>query len=181
MYFKLLGWVFAETGEKAPEFNQLFQALGVNICVQSLHVGLVTVGNTESRRHELIQFISKVIETRQLARHDALRLRGRLQFAAGQVFGRIANKRFLELGRPRELKMAAEKPWFIQTDACYDSSEDGVMAGIGAVLFNPAGDPVKFFSHRLSPNVVKKLNPCSKKTAIYECEFFPLLLILFVG
>ena len=209
MYFKLLGWVFAETGEKAPEFNQLFQALGVNICVQSLHVGLVTVGNIESRRRELIEFISKVIESRQLAKHDALRLRGRLQFAAGQVFGRIAkwalaavsfhaynssssslsdetlfslqlHKRFLELGRPRELKMAAEKPWFIQTDACYDSFEDGIMAGIGAVLFNPAGEPVKFFSHRLSPTVVKKLNPCSKKTAIYECEFFSLFCSFFL-
>ena len=33
IYFKLLGWAFAETGEKAPEFSQLFQALGVDICV----------------------------------------------------------------------------------------------------------------------------------------------------
>jgi hypothetical protein len=61
MYFKLLGWAYAETGEKAPEFSQLFQALGVNICVQSLHVGLVTVGNTDSRRRELIEFIAKLI------------------------------------------------------------------------------------------------------------------------
>ena len=76
--------------------------------------------------------------------------------------------------------MAAEKPWFIQTDACYDSFEDGIMAGIGAVLFNPAGEPVKFFSHRLSPTVVKKLNPCSKKTAIYECEFFSLFCSFFL-
>ena len=61
MYFKLLGWAFAETGEKAPEFSQLFQALGVSICAPSLHVGLVTVGNTASRRRELIEFIAKVI------------------------------------------------------------------------------------------------------------------------
>ena len=203
MYFKLLGWAFAETGEKAPEFSQLFQALGVSICVQSLHVGLVTVGNTDNRRRELIEFITKVIEKKQLVRHEALRLRGRLQFASGQVFGRIAkcalaavswhaynsngsslseetafslslHRRFLELGKPRELRAAAEKPWFIQTDACYDSMEDEVMAGIGAVLFNPTGQPVKFFSHRLTPSVVKCLNPSSRKTAIYECEFFSL-------
>ena len=211
MYFKLLGCAFAETGEKAPEFSQLFQALGVNICVQSLHVGLVTVGNTDSRRRELIEFIAKVIEKKQLARHDALRLRGRLQCAAGQVFGRIAkcalaavswhaynssgsslseetafslllHKRFLELGKPRELRTAAEKPWFIQTDACYDSMEDGIMAGIGAVLFNPADEPAKFFSHRLTPSVVVVLwirHP--KRRPFMTVNFSPSLLHSFCG
>ena len=45
---------------------------------------------------------------------------------------------------------------------------------IGAVLFNPAGEPAKFFSHRLTPSVVACLNPSSKKTAIYDSEFFSL-------
>lgn len=207
MCFKLLGWVFAETGDKAPEFSQLFQALGVNICVRSLHVGLVTVGNTDNRRFELIEFLDEVIQTKQLVKHDALRLRGRLQFAAGQAFGRIAkcalatvsshaynaagsllseqttfslllHKRFLELGKPRELRAAAERPWFVQTDACYNDLQDGVMAGIGAVLFDPSGKLVRFFSHRLSDAIVRKLNPSGKTTAIYECEFFSLFCAL---
>ena len=50
MVFKLVGWQFAETGDKAPSFSVLFNALGVCINVSQLHNGLVMVGNTESRR-----------------------------------------------------------------------------------------------------------------------------------
>ena len=36
MYFKLLGWAFSESGDKAPPFSAMFQALGVNIDVSTL-------------------------------------------------------------------------------------------------------------------------------------------------
>ena len=90
MVFKLVGWQFAETGDKAPSFSELFSALGVCINVSKLHNGLVTVGNTESRRQELIGVLDELLRTKKLQRADALRLRGRLQLAAGHVFGRIA-------------------------------------------------------------------------------------------
>ena len=41
MCFKLLGWAFAETGEKAPDFAAVFHALGVSGSVRELHLGLV--------------------------------------------------------------------------------------------------------------------------------------------
>ena len=50
MCFKLLGWAFAETGEKAPDFSSVFHALGVSVAVKELHTGLVQIGNTDSRR-----------------------------------------------------------------------------------------------------------------------------------
>ena len=36
------------------------------------------------------------------------------------------------------------EPWFIQTDACYDADGSSITAGVGAVLFNPAGKPVYY-------------------------------------
>ena len=203
MFFKLVGWQFAEVGEKAPEFAELFSALGVSINVSQFHRGLVMVGNTESRRKELVELLEALIETQVLHKAEALRLRGRLQFAAGNVFGRIARaslavitqhayhshsprldqKAILALtlhrsllldGRPRELKPARGRPWFVQTDACYEPDGDSVFAGIGAVLFNENGRPVRFFSQRLDADLLQQMNPEARKTAIYECEFFAL-------
>jgi hypothetical protein len=51
---------------------------------------------------------------------------------------------------------------------------DGVFAGIGAVLFNPSGKPVKYFSQKLTMEMIAKLNPETRKTAVYKCEFFGL-------
>lgn len=90
MYFKLLGWAFAESGDKAPPFASAFQAFGVNITVSALHSGLVAIGNTDSRRQELIEFLGMVIQRGHMSKQEALRLRGRLQFTSGNVIGRIA-------------------------------------------------------------------------------------------
>ena len=84
------------------------------------------------------------------------------------------HKRFLELGRPRELRPNCDVSWYIQTDACYEPEDSGVFAGIGGVLFTPDGRPVQFFSQRLSQQMIANLNPGNRKTAIYECEFFAL-------
>lgn len=66
MFFKLVGWAFAAEGPKAPEFSELFNALGVTINVSRLHEGLVTLGNTESRRAELIKSLCEILACKKL-------------------------------------------------------------------------------------------------------------------
>ena len=144
MFFRLLGWLFASSGDKAPSFSEIFQALGVSINISLLHQGFETIGNTESRRKELVSFLEQVLKQQKLTRVDALRLRGRLQFAAGNVFGRIAKsalsiviahayhpclrhltvlrrrpsrcKHLLLEGKPRKLRPSAGEVWY--TDGC---------------------------------------------------------------
>ena len=84
LVFELLGWEFAGSGPKAPEFSNLFLSLGVQLEVSKLSKGLVLVSNTDGGRFRAILAVGK------LPKRDALRLTGRLQFAAGQVFGCIA-------------------------------------------------------------------------------------------
>ena len=177
MVLKMLGWIFAETGDKAPDFSEMFQALGVCVSVKSMGTGLVTIGSTDSRRQELIKTIEETLMSNKLTKADALKLRGRLQFASGNVFGRIAksalaavtthayhgtstsreentrlaltlHKHLLEQGRPRELHFKCCESWCVQTDACYEPQDDGIFAGIGAVPFAPDGRPTRFFSER---------------------------------
>ena len=202
MCFKLLGWAFAETGDKAPDFSSVFHALGVSVAVKELHTGLVQIGNTDSRRQELVSSIQGILDSGRLTTQDALRLRGRLQFSAGNLFGSIAksslaavsnhayssnssavgedlrlaltlHKHLLLEGAPRMIRTASSVPWFIQTDACYEMQSGDVVAGIGAVLFDQNGKAVRFFSHKISDAVVEFLNPgLARKTTIFECEFF---------
>ncbi len=80
-----LGWRFAESGEKAPPFGELVNALGVSIDVTSMGSGKIQIDNTASRKAEISSVISAVIEGGCLPRAEALRLRGRLQFASGQL------------------------------------------------------------------------------------------------
>lgn len=108
MFFKWLGWLFAESGDKAPDFRQVFQALGVSIHVSSMGPGLVIVGNTENRREELINFLTEVLQPKKLLKSEALRLRGRLHFASGNIFG---------LGRTVKSALAG-----VTTHAQYSSS-----------------------------------------------------------
>lgn len=89
----------------------------------------------------MIQQLSAVLEAGKLSQLDALRLRGRLQFAAGNLFGRIAKaalavgtlhayharstvdekstlslqlyKKLLTISKPRELKAATGVCWYI--------------------------------------------------------------------
>eukprot|EP00435_Cladocopium_sp_Y103_P003229 s2398_g1.t1 len=165
---RLLGGRFAEDGAKAPPFGPVVTALGVTVDVSQLHRGLLTVDSTEARAAELGSAISKVLEEKRLPRLEALRLRGRMQFAASQIFGRVARRclgvitqhaysaegaslsdaavtslrLFLSLLTsrvPREISNDCNKTWFLFTDASYDPSHDTPVAGLGAVLIDEHG------------------------------------------
>ena len=90
LLFDLLGWQFARDGEKALPFGKNFgETLGIQIDLSSFHRGFVEFSNTEKRQLELCQLIDSILASRTLSSADALKLRGRLQFADGQLFGRI--------------------------------------------------------------------------------------------
>ena len=46
------------------------------------------------------------------------------------------------------------------------------------MLVSPQGAPVSFFSFELKGNDLRYLNPAGKKTAIFQCEFFAVLVAL---
>ena len=174
-FFHLFGWPFAETGSKAVDFDAMCKELGVTIDVSLMHQGRVLVDNTEARKRELGELIDKIVSTKKLSSADALKLRGRMQFTAGQLFGRVAKtclaratnhayrssssdvseslvsslvlfKRFLLAQRPRVVTAAMLQTWVVFTDASFEhDSEDIDTAGFGGVLVSPQGTPVSFF------------------------------------
>ena len=129
---------------------------------------------------------------------DALRLRGRQQFAAGQFAGCLARKSpdvvtkhassmcgadlddptvtalklrrtFISLSSPRPLDVSKSGVWFVFTDACFDPE---TFSGVGAVIVDSNGKLQHFFSQDIRDELLKMINVTSRKTAILELEFF---------
>ena len=203
--FRLLGWKFAEGGTKAPPFDKTFSALGVDIDVSNMSNGQVKIDNTASRKKDLCETIETCLKANKLSRHDALKLRGRMQFTAGQVYGRVAktclghvtmhaystkgamldsstakalalyNQMLMNQG-PRCLSCWSSDTWYFFTDASFEMENDVVTSGHGGVLVSPTGKPVRFFSGNLSKDHVALLNPKGLKTIIFECEFLAVLI-----
>ena len=206
--FRLTGWKFADKGDKARDFARQFSALGISIVLFEFCTGSVSFDNTSSRKADIVSSLDQIVADRKLDRMSALKLRGRLQFAAGQVFGRVAKKSLavvtshayssvdhnlseiaaqalclqrdlLTCGLPREVTSGHSFPcWFVFTDASFEPQDGNPYSGIGAVLVDSNGKYQEFFALELSQSVLQRMNPKGEKTNIFECEFFALYLAL---
>lgn len=206
-FLDLLGWTFAREGSKAPPFDKTCSALGVVINVSALHRGSLSVDNSEGRKSEMSSFISRILSSGHLSTCDALRLRGRMQFASGQLYGRAVRvcmghvtnhaytpgstklsreledslKRYLaalKMDKPRSVHKSSDTTWYIFTDASYEPDGSSHKAGFGGVLVSPDGQYREFFTFELRDSLLDRLNIGKRKTIIFECEFLALLVAL---
>ena len=207
--FKLLGWRFAEQGDKAAPFAGSVTALGVSVDVSMMHDGVITIDNTSSRKEDIATYIDEVIKTGSLNKLDALKLRGRMQFAAGQIFGRLAKKvlavitghaygssspkissdviasltlyrSLLKVDVPRELRVGGGQSVILFTDASFEPDHPSWQAGLGAVLCSGDGNITHFFSAHMDQKLRDQLNVARKKKIIFELEFFTIWCALHV-
>ncbi|CAE7032352.1 unnamed protein product [Symbiodinium sp. CCMP2592] len=204
--FKLLGWAFAESGEKSNDFAECFQALGIMVDLRACLDGTISFKNTAKRVSEIKAFVGKVLESGRLPHHEALRLRGRCQFADSQIFGRTGKKclglvtahaygfdevisrelrtsleRFLlrlEDGAPRLIKILEGGSWHVYTDASYEPGAGNSFCGLGGVLVDPNGLPRKFFSFVLSEAQKNFLGEQNSAQIIFQAEMLAMAVAL---
>ncbi|CAL1145278.1 unnamed protein product [Cladocopium goreaui] len=205
LLFKLLGWKFAEEGDKADGFCREFGALCIRIILDEADKGLVKFTNTAKRSMELVDTINALLTKGSMTTLEAQRLRGRMQFMDGQLFGRLgklcmrevtnhscdsktsrlsgrtmdALKRFtifLEHAEPRLIHLSTDMVWHIYTDACYEPTSSDWQCGLGGVLVGPNGRQVAFFSVALNHEQLELLGSEIKKTIIFEAELLALVL-----
>eukprot|EP00435_Cladocopium_sp_Y103_P026152 s3258_g6.t1 len=194
--FKLLGWMFAEEGDKCMPFGDVCEALGVVFDLKDSFRGFAAICNTEARVRELCADLQVVIEAGTLTCKEAQRLRGRMQFADAQLFGRTGKrclrvlgdfaenrrrrllpkdmlflKLFMQLLRsnsPREVRALGRNNTVIFTDACYERDSEAWPCGIGGVLCDV--DVVQFFSLEVGSEERKALGELYKKQIIFEAK-----------
>ena len=166
--------------------------------------GKVFFANAQKRIGELLSALDEVLSSGLLSKQDALVLRGRMQFAKAQIWGRTARlcldavtrhayddsgtavsdhlresllrfKKFLSQARPRELSRALESPMFLFTDASFSPAESSWPCGLGGVLVDGFGRVVSAFSFCLSMADLNALGYPQKSTVIFEAELLALL------
>ena len=171
---RLLGWRFAEAGKKCCPFSDSCSALGVLFDLSKSAEHLCEIRNTENRVKELVTDLQSVVTAGHLTRVQAQKLRGRMQFAEGQLFGRTGRRcikaiaghasgttvrmsehskrcleRFVKLltsGDPRVVTASTGNVVHIFTDACYEREASSWVAGLGGVLFDKSSGERSFFS-----------------------------------
>ena len=192
-FFKLTGWLFAEDGDKCMPFGAMCEGLGVVFYLEHSSVGVAKICNTASRVTELCADIDKVLSERVLSSKTAQRLRGRMQFADAQIFGKTGRrclrvladfgenrrriltdkdcfflkvfKQTLTADRPREVKSSGFGNGLIFTDACHEKDSRDLVCGLGGVLITPAGDRC-FFALNLDERIREFLGEKCKKQII---------------
>ena len=168
----------------------------------------VQLGHTAARVQELGDLIGNFLETGCMSQKDAERLRGRLQWFETFAYGRIAHQalrtisgiassgrdkgnltilerqaltflrdRVLQAPPTRVLKTSLES-WIVFSDGACEG--DGPKTGtIGAVLVDPLGKVVKYFSETV-PRVWMDAFLEDSAHPIFELEVLPVLCSLLV-
>lgn len=88
-FFNLLGWKVSG-GEKDLPFGCVFKALDVQISLTEWYRCRVLMENTEKRILEFNDCIDRILDSSTLTCATSLALRGRMQFANSQVWGRAS-------------------------------------------------------------------------------------------
>jgi len=203
-FFRLLGWMVS-AGEKDLPFSETFKALGVEIDCSAWSTGLVKLRNTAKRISELSETIASTLKRGRLSSQEALVLRGRMQFARAQIWGRapklclaaitahaygendgsLSNHTkacltaflgSLVAARPREITAQWDLPSLLFTDASFNPDDTQWPCGLGGVLCDSTGKQLAALSISLTLDDLRSLGYPQKSTVIFEAELLALVL-----
>ena len=196
--FKLLGWIFAEEGRKSKPFDLQCEALGVLFDLAGSNKGICRIANTAARVEEISTEIHRLIQQGHVTQIEAQKLRGRMQFAESQIYGRTGKRcigilkdfacrrrtnllereaMFLKLfvsllksEEPRQVMSEHQKSIVIFTDACYEKDSRDRVCGLGGILCDPFLGTNCFFSCQLDAGQRALLGEPNRKQIIFEAE-----------
>lgn len=168
--------------------------------------GMSFVCNTDDRVEELCEILDQTIRNGRLQRSEGERLRGRLQFACGQLFGRTARNHIrifsahirsnrqalhedtihalscirsqIKMNIPRRIVGSLTDHVRMYVDA---SCEESGYSGVGRALYNSHGVRIGFFSEPLESSLIEKVNRKNQKNVIQEMEMLALFMGLSIG
>ena len=155
--------------------------------------GAVKIGNTDRRKEEIVAKLHDICGRGTLSQKESLQLRGRMQFAETQCFGRVGrgllklvtthaysgtmfiSKRLrcalldfaalLRDTRPRLIGPISCSSFMLLTDAFYDPGESPA-AGLGGTLLTGQGAALVYFSVKVEAEDCAKLALNDEATVI---------------
>ena len=200
--FSLLGWVVSMSETKRLDFGKSFVSLGVMVNFYQSKKRAVVVENKPGRVEAIIKEFNKVLERRRLDFKGALSLKGKISFAEGQLFYRIAaplcrllskwasagtelkidreleacmvhTMAALRTAGPRVIRSGGDKPPAV---IFVDGACEPEGTTIGAVLFDGDCQP-EVFGAVISTEVVESwVSKLGQKQVIGQAEIYPTLI-----
>jgi hypothetical protein len=183
-FFNVLGWLLSLEPKKWAPFRPVFVMLGVVAELEHMPAGKLLCSNKPERAESLASDLRGHLESGKLPQAEAGVIRGKLQFAANQLFGRRALAPLAALARhqygsrtqfiseqtrahlhvllsllmdsrPRVMEcFTCPAPVLIFTDAACEGS-DGLGVSLGAVCFDPALQKSWVFGARVPEALVR--------------------------
>jgi ribonuclease HI len=197
--FSILGWKLSS--EKLLEYDSVCKVLGVKPDLKMSGERLVVMSSTEERVQELQETLQAIHEAGVLSRKDGERSRDSLQFASGQMFGRVLRNMLKQLSehaksgcktispwtakvlkcmsarlghnRPREIRGSLSEHVPMYVDASF---EPNGFCGVGGILFSEDGKAIGFSSEQVGPETMAAILQRGRETAIQELETLALLM-----
>ena len=196
--FSLLGWKVSE--HKLLDFDTICKVLGVQLDLRQSGSGICFVTNTAERVEELVAEIDEAMKSKLLPRRSGEKLRGRLQFASSQMFGRrfrrllkvLSNhvtagrqtlsdrtheclseiRSLLLKNAPRKVESLQAEVVHIYVDASFDQ---GKYSGLGGMVVDMSKKTLFFFSEAVDDDTLNDIMSKGQKTVIQELEMMAVL------
>ena len=196
--FSLLGWKVST--HKLLPFDSICKVLGVQLDLKQSGDSLCLISNTPERVEELAQEINLVLSSGSLPKSEGEKLRGRLQFASAQVFGRKFRRllkilsNHVTMGRriltaatkccleeivtlltcnvPRKVVATQADILHVYVDA---SSNEVGYSGIGGLVIDMLGTHLSFFSAEVEGDMIRSIVTRGQRTIIQELEMLAVL------
>lgn len=195
----LLGWRHAKSGKKGLPFSRAFDVLGLNLHLEALDHGRVSLENKAGRLEKIATLVQEVQERDILARAEAQKIQGLLNFASGFYSGRALTpfarslSRMVDLpgcdglaqrargllsllrgAKPRVLSVGDEKvPVVIFTDGSWENGK----SGLGSIIFDPTDGFVEVVSGECPAALLKAWENQVGKQIICQLELYMLVLV----
>eukprot|EP00435_Cladocopium_sp_Y103_P040928 s2951_g11.t1 len=172
LFFQLLGWGLSL--DKLVPYSTCCKVLGVELDLTKTPGGTFAIANTVSRKDELKDTLQHILNEGFLGRSEAERLRGRLQFASNQLFGRRFRNCLRELNKHinRGMKtLSADLRSALTALKCLiDANVPRGYSGIGGQLYDMNGECLGFFSEKVSDSLLESIKRPDQLTVIFELE-----------
>ena len=196
--FSLLGWKVST--HKLLPFDSICKVLGVQLDLKQSGDSLCLISNTPERVEELVQEINLILSSGSLPKSEGEKLRGRLQFASAQVFGRKFRRLLkvlsshVTMGRkvltastkccleeivtlltcnvPRRVVATQADILHVYVDASFN--EVG-YSGIGGLVIDMLGTHLSFFSAKVEKDMISSIVTRGQRTIIQELEMLAVL------
>ena len=200
---RLLGWDFADEGDKCLPFSDKFVVLGAQANLVNMAKGRAYIENKPGRVDSIASQVRKSKEAGYLSSGTAAEIKGKFVYAEAQCYGRIATRCIKLLGEvasgkrsgsPLDPVLAEVLDWLIErlstatprpifADRNFDSiiiftdaSSEGNDHSCGAVLLDKHTNSFEYFGFAIRPELIVEWRASGITQIITHAEVYPVWL-----